>query len=200
MKTKLLVITSFCLMLLCLTGCNDARRSGKRKPRTAQEQPQTTYKPERKASPTSPIQENKDYSEEVSVSPDTTAPVILPIEEEHGVQYIWVTVNGLKLRFVFDTGASNLCISAAEALVLQRQGTLRKEDFLEKRQFQDATGRISEAHVVRLRQVSIGNRTLHDVEALVIENLDAPLLLGQSALQRFGKIEIDNRRKVILLE
>ncbi len=200
MKTNLLAITGFCLMLLCLTGCNDTRRSGKRKPKSVQEQPQATPKPERNSSSTSPIQENKDYSEEINISPDSTAPVILPIEEEHGVQYIWITVNGLRLRFVFDTGASNLCISAAEALVLQRQGTLRKEDFLGKSRYQDASGHISEAHVVLLRQVSIGNRTLHNVEALVIGDLQAPLLLGQSALQRFGKIEIDNRRKVILLE
>lgn len=199
MKTKLLAITGFCMMMLCLTGCNEARRSGKRKPKVSQEQlhPQAEAVEERSsATNPPPPRPAKD-----SMPPDSiSSPVMLPIEEESGVQYIWVTVNGLKLRFIFDTGASNLCISAAEALVLQRQGTLRKEDFLEKRQFQDATGRISEAYVVRLREVSLGPRTLHNVEALVIENMEAPLLLGQSVLQRFGKIAIDNRRKVILLE
>ncbi len=122
------------------------------------------------------------------------------MEKEHGVNYIWIEVNGLRLKFVFDTGASSVCISSAEAVVLYKQGTLKKEDFIDQQYFQDATGNISEGTRVNLRTVKIGNKLLKDVEALIIDNPEAPLLLGQSALERFGKVYIDNMRGEITFE
>lgn len=124
----------------------------------------------------------------------------LKMEVENGVRYVWVEVNGIKLRFIFDTGASNICLSPAEARLLYRQGTLQKEDILSTQYFQDATGRISEGMKVNLRKITVGNLNLYNVEATVIDNINAPLLLGQSVLERFGKIEIDNTNKVIILE
>ncbi|MBV6403811.1 MAG: retroviral-like aspartic protease family protein [Flavobacteriales bacterium] len=116
------------------------------------------------------------------------------------MDYIEVEVNGLKLPFIFDTGASNICISLAEALTMWRSGTLTDEDVHELVEMQDATGRVSEAHWIKLRTVRIGNRTLHNVDALVIDNIDAPLLLGQSAIGRFGRYTVDNDKRVIILE
>lgn len=116
----------------------------------------------------------------------------LQMEIEDGVRYVWIQINGIRLRFIFDTGASSICISPAEATVLYRQGTLRKEDILDVEYFQDATGRISEGTKINLREVKIGNMILEDVKATVVDNVNAPLLLGQTVLERFGKIEIDN--------
>lgn len=116
----------------------------------------------------------------------------LKMEIEDGVRYVWIQINGIRLRFIFDTGASSICISPAEATVLFRQGTLRKEDILDVEYFQDATGRISEGTKINLREVKIGNMILEDVKATVVDNVNAPLLLGQTVLERFGKIEIDN--------
>jgi aspartyl protease family protein len=55
---------------------------------------------------------------------------VLYFEQENGVKYVWIEVNDIKLRFIFDTGASNICISISEASVLYRQGTLTDEDFI----------------------------------------------------------------------
>ena len=117
---------------------------------------------------------------------------ILKMELQNGVRYVLIEINGIKLRFIFDTGASSICISPAEATVLYRQGTLSKEDILNTEYFQDATGKISEGTKVNLREVKIGEMVLYNVEALVIDNVNAPLLLGQTVLERFGSIEIDN--------
>lgn len=117
---------------------------------------------------------------------------VLKMELQNGVRYVWIEINGIKLRFIFDTGASSICISPAEATVLYRQGTLQKEDILNVEYFQDATGKISEGTKVNLREVKIGDMILENVEALVIDNVNAPLLLGQTVLERFGSIEIDN--------
>lgn len=125
---------------------------------------------------------------------------ILRMELQNGVRYVWIEINGIRLRFIFDTGASSICISPAEATVLYRQGTLQKEDILDVQYFQDATGKISEGTKVNLREVKIGDMTLEDVEALVVDNVNAPLLLGQSVLERFGSIEIDNVNEEIIFK
>lgn len=125
---------------------------------------------------------------------------IVKMENNNGVKYIWVEINGIKLKFIFDTGASNICISSAEATVLYRQGTLQQNDILDIQYFQDATGRISAGTKINLRTVKIGNRVLHNIEAIVIDNEEAPLLLGQSVLEKFGKISIDNRNNIIIFE
>lgn len=88
---------------------------------------------------------------------------VLKMEIENGVRYVWIEINGIHLRFIFDTGASSICISPAEATVLYRQGTLKKEDILDREYFQDATGRISEGTQINLREVKIGNTILNDV-------------------------------------
>jgi aspartyl protease family protein len=143
-----------------------------------------------------------------SISKEEIAPLdliseernILKMERENGVKYVWIEINGIRLRFIFDTGASNICISPAEASVLYRQGTLRKEDILDTQYFQDATGRISEGTKINLRTVKIGSKNLENIEATVIDNSSAPLLLGQSVLENFGKIEIDNENGEIIFK
>ena len=135
--------------------------------------------------------------EENDISNDNN---VLYMEEEHGVRYIWIEVNGIKLRFIFDTGASNICISISEASVLYRQGTLTEDDIIGNEEFQDATGRISEGTKVNLKKVKVGDNILENVEATVMDNIDAPLLLGQSVLERFGNIEIDNENNRIVFK
>jgi aspartyl protease family protein len=124
----------------------------------------------------------------------------LEMELENGVRYIWIEVNGIKLRFIFDTGASSICLSPSEATVLYRQGTLQKEDIISSQYFQDATGRISEGTKINLKKIKVGNAELYNVEATVINSTNAPLLLGQSVLERFGSIEIDNTNNVIIFK
>ena len=125
---------------------------------------------------------------------------VIQMKRKGGVSIIPCKVNGIPLSFIFDTGASNICISPIEASVLYRQGTLKKEDILSTQYFQDATGRISEGTKINLRLIKIGNIELENVEATVIDNVNAPLLLGQTVLERFGSIEIDNDNNVIILK
>ena len=113
---------------------------------------------------------------------------------------IFNKIKTIRLKFIFDTGASNICISSAEATVLYRQGTLQKEDILDIQYFQDATGKVSAGTEINLKTVKIGDRVLHNIEATVIDDNEAPLLLGQSALEKFGKISIDNKNNQIIFE
>ena len=109
-------------------------------------------------------------------------------------------INGHELFLFFDTGASIISMSETEAMFLYKQGTLKEEDFVGNVNFQDATGAISEGTIIKLKTVKIGNKILKNVEASIVHNSDAPLLFGQSALAKFGKVSIDYHKNEIIFE
>lgn len=121
------------------------------------------------------------------------------MSEQNGVYYVPIEVNGVRMRFIFDTGASQISISEAEALFLYKQGSLTADDILGKVRFSDANGDISEGTEINLREVKIGDRVLTNVRASVVEGIRAPLLLGQSALARFGQVSIDYEKQTLTL-
>jgi clan AA aspartic protease (TIGR02281 family) len=126
--------------------------------------------------------------------------VVVKMKREHGVRYIPAKVNGQELHFVFDTGASTICISTLEAAMLIKNGTLTRDDIVGEEQFMDATGRISVGAKINLRTVTIGGKELKNVAATVVENPQASCLLGQSVLARFGSYKIDNTNDEIIFE
>lgn len=179
---KILLVLSLSLSLM-LTSCGGCSKSGLR-----EKSNNSSY---------NSIDHSSTHKEITRASLGKT---IINMENNNGVKYVWIEINGLKLKFIFDTGASSICISSAEATVLYRQGTLLKEDILDVHYFQDATGKVSAGTTINLRTVKIGDRILKNIEATVIDNNDAPLLLGQSALEKFGKISIDNNNNVLIFE
>jgi len=124
----------------------------------------------------------------------------IKMTRRNGVYYIPCKINGSEMEFIFDTGASDITISLTEAMFLYKQGTLTDDDFIGTQQYQIANGDVEEGTVIRLNTVEIGNRKLHSVQASIVHNMQAPLLLGQSALNKFGKISIDYSRNEITFE
>jgi aspartyl protease family protein len=125
---------------------------------------------------------------------------VIKLTESGGVYIIPTLINGSNMDFIFDTGASDITISDVEALFLYKQGTLTEDDFIGVQQYQIADGSISEGTIINLKTVQIGNKVLHNVKASIIHNTSAPLLLGQSALNQFGKITIDYTNKELILD
>lgn len=125
---------------------------------------------------------------------------VVKMNREGGVYFIPIEINDVGMSIIFDTGASNISISDTEAIFLWKQGKITENDILGSYKFQDATGKISEGTRINLQKVKIGSRVIYDVEASVVHNLEAPLLLGQSALSKFGKLTIDYNRNEIIFE
>ena len=125
---------------------------------------------------------------------------IIKMQKVDGVYQIPVDVNGVRMSFIFDTGASIISISNTEAIFLAKQGLLSKEDIKGSESFTDAVGNISQGTIIVLRTVKIGDRVLHNIDASVVNNLSAPLLFGQTAMEKFGKISIDNTRGEVTFE
>lgn len=125
---------------------------------------------------------------------------VIKMEKEDGVYKIPIEINGIKMYFIFDTGAGMVSISETEASFLYKQGTLLDDDILGKANFIDANGNISEGTVINLKTVKVGNRILTNIQASVVHNMKAPLLLGQSVLEEFGSISINNKKGEITFE
>ncbi|MDX2000894.1 MAG: retropepsin-like aspartic protease [Chitinophagales bacterium] len=125
---------------------------------------------------------------------------VVKIKKVDGIYQIPVLVNGVKMFFIFDTGASVISISETEATFLYKQGNLTAEDIKGTAEYYDANGDISEGTIIVLKTVQIGDRILRNINASVVHNQIAPLLFGQSALEKFGKISIDNNREEITFE
>lgn len=122
----------------------------------------------------------------------------IPFRNVNGVKYVDVKVNGVGFEMIFDTGCSGALISAAEANYLYQKGKLTQEDILGISASQIADGSIVENMIVNLKEVVINDRIYClNVKATVINNNNAPLLLGNEVLDRVATIEIDNENQTL---
>lgn len=128
-----------------------------------------------------------------------TRKVIKLYRQASNVYTIPCKVNGLALNFIFDTGASSVSISKSEAIFMLKNGYLSVNDILGNQQFQTASGDIQVGTKIIIKKIEIGGLTLRNVEASVVHNENAPLLLGQSALSKLGKIEIDYNNSTLTI-
>lgn len=127
--------------------------------------------------------------------------VIVPFRTVGGVKYVKVTVNGMGVDMILDTGCSGALISVAEANYLYQKGRLSVDDIVGVAQSQIADGSIVENMVVNLREVVIGDKIVcPNVQATVSNNISAPLLLGNGVLDRAASFTIDNENKVIIFK
>lgn len=116
---------------------------------------------------------------------------VIQMEKYNGVYRVPCTVNGAKMKFIFDTGASNVCISMAMAEYLYDNGFLKSTDVLGEGKSSVADGRIVDHIKINLRDLEIGGMHLNNVQAIVVASQNAPLLMGQSAIQKMGTVTID---------
>ena len=113
------------------------------------------------------------------------------MEREGGVYKIPCKVNGAKMKMIFDTGASSVSISSSIAQYLYDNDYITKNDILGTGKSQVADGRIVDHVIINLRDIEIDGIHVRNVKATVSESLAAPLLFGQSAIQKLGKISLN---------
>lgn len=139
------------------------------------------------------VESNSDsipMQDSTSVQDSSMVRIGMKMEKSGGVYLLPCVVNGVKMNFIFDTGASNVSISLTEALFLLKNGYLEDYDILGSSLSQVADGSIVENTEINLHSIEVNGIIITDVKAVVSNSIDAPLLLGQSAIQKLGKIEI----------
>ncbi len=119
-------------------------------------------------------------------------------KHEGGTYELPVIVNDvLKINFVFDPGASDISISPDVALTLYKAGTIKDNDWLEGKEYMFADGSTAKSYRFTINKLKIGGHYIYGIPASISNSVNAPLLLGQSALNKLGKIEIDYGKDIL---
>ncbi len=124
----------------------------------------------------------------------------IPFGHDGGVLTVPCLVNGLPLTFIFDSGAADVTLSLVEARFMLKNGYIKATDMGDKQYYGTADGSLSVGTKVMLRSITFGGETLTNVPASIVNTQAAPLLLGQTAMQRLGKVEIDYEKGVIRIK
>ncbi len=120
------------------------------------------------------------------------------MEKKDGVYLIPCKINGLDLKFIFDTGASDVSISLTEALFMLKNGHLKKEDIGENVYYSIANGDVAKGTKLNIKEIAFAGLKLYNIQASIIHETEAPLLLGQSAISKLGKIQLEGNNLIIL--
>lgn len=116
-----------------------------------------------------------------------------------GVYKVLVNIGGVKKYFILDSGASNISISKKTERELINKNIIKKKDYLEPALYRLADGSIIKCRRLVLSSIKIGDYTIKNIIASVgVSN--APLLLGQSFLNKFKKWSINNSTNELILE
>ena len=119
------------------------------------------------------------------------AQVVVPMQHD-GHFYLTLEVNGTPVRFVVDTGATEMVLSAEDAA---RIGLSPEALVFSGRAF-TANGTVETAPVM-LRTVALGGVVDEGVRAVVNSGDLGESLLGMSYLRRFDRIEISGGQLVL---
>jgi aspartyl protease family protein len=124
---------------------------------------------------------------QISVNFAPSANALVRIEQDqHGMYRSSGMINGQRVNFLIDTGASVIALSSNLAKEL---GITYDEKVM---QVQTASGN-AKAHAVILQRLSLGNIQIYNVPAIVVEgNAPQDVLLGRSFLIRVNMKDEDH--------
>ena len=115
----------------------------------------------------------------------------IKLEKDGGIYKIQCKVNGAPMKMYFDTGATVVSISLSTAMYLLENDLVEREDFVGLTKTMTADGSVIDNMKLIIKDVEIAGLHLKNVEAVVSSSSTAPLLLGQSAIGKLGKITLD---------
>ena len=106
-------------------------------------------------------------------------------------------INGYTVQFTLDPKL-RAQISVDEAMKLLTSGAIGKEDFVGNPEDILADGTIANRAVVIIKDFTIANKTVNNIELMVNTNLGYPLIIGDAVLTAFGNYSIDTQQKRII--
>ena len=120
------------------------------------------------------------------------------LEQDGNCYLVGANVNGVPMKMTLDTGASTMSISIIEYEFLKKQ-KLISDSTVQVSECTIANGDTTKCFMIKIAQVSIGDTSVKNVDCMVMENPDAPLLLGMNVLNGLGGVSINYKRKLLIL-
>jgi len=128
-----------------------------------------------------------------------SAQTVIPLIKDGALYKISCKINGKELLLFFDTGAGSITLSLSEAQDLISSGKLKLSDVIGKTKLSIADGKIVDGTIVLLRSINIGDIVINDVEAIIVNAQKAPLLFGQSAIEKLGSFTFNPEQATITI-
>ncbi len=125
------------------------------------------------------------------------AQTVIQMEYDSGVYKIPCYVNGARMKFILDTGASDVCLSIEMVEYLLENDYISEDDFTGTGHSTLADGSVVDHIKLVLKDIEIGGLHLKNVSAIVIAQQYAPMLMGQSALKKLGSYTVNGNKLVI---
>lgn len=108
-----------------------------------------------------------------------------------------ITVGGVELPMIWDTGAGHSTISEAVASQLRTAGLLTDNDKIDRREISLADGTIRMCDIVWLRNVAFYGIDMGTIEVAVLEGPDAQSLLGLDVIMALDPYEVRGQKLTI---
>lgn len=121
------------------------------------------------------------------------------LEQDGDCYLVGANVNGVPMKMILDTGASTMSISIIEYEFLKKQKLISDSAAVQVSECTIANGDTTKCFMINIAQVSIGDTSVKNVDCMVMENPDAPLLLGMNVLNGLGGVSINYKRKLLIL-
>lgn len=122
---------------------------------------------------------------------------IIYIEDRGNSKYINVEIGAEKYDFMLDTGASYVTINKKIFNELLINGIINKDDFIEKTTAEIADGSIVNVERWFIPKMKIGNKTITDVEVLVLDSMESSLLFGLNGIKKLDVVKFDLKNNEI---
>ncbi len=115
------------------------------------------------------------------------------IDSPSGCKYIDTQVNGVKVRFMLDTGCSDVMITPQVWYMLKKAGKVTDSELSASTSSKMADGRSQQGYDFIIKELRIGNFVFSNIRADVVNSSEAEdCLLGQSLLGQFEYYKISS--------
>jgi clan AA aspartic protease (TIGR02281 family) len=129
-----------------------------------------------------------------------SAQVKIPLTKKNGVYEVPCTVNGKATNFIFDSGASDVQISKEFFIEGIKTGLFKQSDlYSDVVNFKVASGAVVTGKLVNIRKLKVGSLVLYNILGSIIDSPNTPMLLGQSALEKFGSYSVDYKTSFLTI-
>ena len=120
---------------------------------------------------------------------------------EFGHKFVYTNINGVPTTFMLDTGASTSTVSEFYLNKHIRSGFVsRRINFIRNAYYTMASGNIVRAEVWQFPSITIGPKTIYNVEIAVMQGIGSDeFLMGMSTINKLGRTTIDlSNNKIII--
>jgi predicted aspartyl protease len=118
--------------------------------------------------------------------------IIKMTKTSSGVWKVPAILNGaIKSLLLFDTGASDVALPSYIVMTLRDSGTFKDSDIVGTETYKLANGSTVICSYFFLKELTLGDLTIKNVKAVILENVMSDPILGQNVISRIGTFKIN---------